>query len=52
MPTPVHWAPTDPGRWWPKLLGLLQAEVVFSSFAHLPVLLGDLLPEHSQLLHA
>lgn len=37
---------TDPGRRWPQLLGLLQAEVVFAAFTHLPVLFGDLLPEH------
>ena len=43
---------SDPGRWWPQLLGLLQAEVMFATLAHLPVLLRDLLPEHSQLLHA
>lgn len=41
-----------PGGWWPQLLGLFQAEVVFSTLAHLPVLLSDFLPEDSQLLHA
>ena len=43
---------SDPGRWRPQLLGLLQAEVMFATLAHLPVLLRDLLPEHGQLLHA
>ena len=51
---PLHPDPTlsDPGRWRPQLLGLLQAEVMFATLAHLPVLLRDLLPEHGQLLHA
>lgn len=43
---------SDPGRWRPQLLGLLQAEVMFATLAHLPVLFRDLLPEHGQLLHA
>lgn len=44
--------PADPGRRWPQLLGLVQAKVMLAPFAQLAVLLGDLLPEHSQLLHA
>lgn len=49
---PTRPGPSDPGRWRPQLLGLIQAQVMFATLAHLPVLLRDLLPEHSQLLHA
>lgn len=47
LPSSRSQSSTDPGRRWPQLLGLFEAEVVFAAFTHLPVLFGDLLPEHS-----
>lgn len=45
-PTPLQLGPTpsDPCRWRPKLLGVLGAGLMLATFAHLALLVSDLLP--------